>query len=420
MVRKESSSGLRNGARGLGQVLLLVATVDVGLIACGRSNVWFPGDAYEGVGNDAGKGGSAGKGGLAAGGSGGSVTTGGTGGSVTTGGSGGGGYGGTISSGGFPLGGMGGSAAGAAGAAGAGPGPFACPSVPVTCDTFTNFSTAAFTTFGSGTFTGGVAVYGEGLVHTDGPEIHVTGTVSDYGSGILLWFTHCSDLSAFEGVTFTADGSTSFGNNIEFMALTNSDYPWQPRPGDEKGGCTASDPDNAWAECLAPNAGFILGPMPQVLYWGGLSGGTPVPWDAATSPRELVGLQWHFPYNPGFGSYTVDVTIDDVSFIGGGANDCGPGPGAGGMGGMGGIGGIGGIGGFAGSAGSSGMPGSGAGGMPSAGAGGMSGAGGSSGAGFGGGGFSGGAGTSGGGLSGSAGAGGTSAGEGGLGGEGGA
>jgi hypothetical protein len=343
-VVRTNGSRRRNQRRGLGQILLLVAAIDVGVVACGRSNVWFPGDAYEGGGDAAGRGGSAGKGGLTTGGTGGLVSTGG---SAGAGGSGNFGNGGTLSTGGFPVGGSG----AFAGAAGAGPGPFACAGVKASCDSFTNFSTLATTTWGLGAFTGGVSVFGSGLMHTDGANVHVAGTVSDYGSGLVLWFTSCADLSAYSGVSFTVSGTTTF-TYVEFMPLTNSDYPWQPRPQDQKGACTSGTPTFPWNDCIAPMAPVALGPSPQYLYWHSITGGYPVPWNQYTSPLELVGLEWHFPYDPSYGPYTVDMTLDDVSFIGGTGNDCGPG-----IGGMGGMGGVGGVGGVAGSAGWSGMPG---------------------------------------------------------------
>jgi hypothetical protein len=345
-------------------VLLVVAAIDVGVVACGRSNVWFPGDAYEGGGDEAGRGGSAGKGGLATGGTGGSMNTGGTGGS---GGSGNFGNGGTVSTGGSGIAGSA-ALAGAAGAAPVGPGPFACVGVKASCDSFSNFSSVATTTWGFGSFSGGITVFGSGLMHTDGASIHVVGTVSDYGSGIVLWFTNCADLSNYSGVTFTVSGST-FTNSVEFMPLMNSDYPWQPRPEDQRGACTSENPGSPWTDCIEPLTTVALGPSPQFAYWNSIMGGYPVSWNQYTGPLELVGLEWHFPYNAGYGPYMVDLTLDNVSFIGGTGNDCGPG--IGGMGGMGGMGGAG-NGGVAGSAGWSGMPG---------GAGGMSGRAGSSGAG---------------------------------------
>jgi hypothetical protein len=349
--------------------------VDVGLIACGRSNVWYPGDAFEGGGDEDATGGSSGKG-ANTGGKGGTFTfdTGGTG-TGGTAGSGNVGNGGTLSTGGSTVGGTGGSS-GSAGVPNMGPGPFECAYTEATCDSFTNFSTANATTFGSGTFTGGVSVVGDGLAYTDGANVHVTGAVRSYGSGIILWFTTCSDLSAFSGVTFTIEGGTGFGNTVEFMPLTNSDYPWQPRPEDKKGACTATDATNPFSECIAPVVKVGLGPMPQYVFWNEVAGGYPIPWVSTFSPWELVGLEWHFPWDPSFGSYAVDMTLDNITFIGGVGNDCGPGPGVGGMGGMGGIAGFGGFGGagFGGVAGT-GMAGNGAGGMPGSGAGGMPGGG---------------------------------------------
>jgi hypothetical protein len=97
--------------------------------------------------------------------------------------------------------------------------------------------------------------------------------------------------------------------------------------------------------------------------WAQVMGGMPTAWDAMASPREVVGIQWQFPWSEGRMAYAVDVTLDNVAFVGGTgpATACPPYmAGGGGMGGMGGEGGMAGSGGAPG--GGAGMAGGGAGG----------------------------------------------------------
>jgi hypothetical protein len=216
------------------------------------------------------------------------------------------------------------------------------------------------------------------MTNTD--ALHVTGTVAGYGRGFNVWFTLCSTLAAYGGVQFTVSGMTTDAmapNTIDFQVQTNSDYPWQPFPATNmKGSCTAASADMAWSVCIAPGAnGRMLGDMPQTVMWADVTGGMPVAFNATTSPAEVVGLQWQFPWSEGRAEYTVDVTLDNVAFV------MGTGPtsecpaymmGGGGMGGMGGMSGA------AGAAGAgAGMAGGGAGGaaagMAGGGAGGMGG-----------------------------------------------
>jgi len=348
--------------------------------------------------NTAGKGGGGGAGGTTGGTGGAGGTTGGVGGAGgTTGGV--GGAAGAVTTGGS-AGVATGGASGASGAAGGGAaGPFVCKGTTPTCSAVTQFAE-----WGSGDFHGGASVFGAGVTQdmTDLSVLHVTGMVSGYGHGFNLWFTFCSNLTtATGGVTFTVRGTTAdaMPNLIDFQPQTNSNYPWEPFPlVNQKGGCTAvpagSDP---WSYCTAPSARVTLGDAPQTVTWAQVMGGAPVPFDPATSPAEIVGLQWQFPWTSTSTAYAVDVTLDDVKLTGiTPETDCGVYVATGGMGGMAGAAGsgagmsgaagdgaagnagMGGMGGMAGAAGSgagaAGAAGSGAG---AAGAGGMSGAAGS-------------------------------------------
>jgi hypothetical protein len=359
--------------------LVAVLGANALVAACGRTDVFYRDDAYGAQGGYHALGGGSGKGGR--GGKGGGVSTGGTGatggtlsntgggintgGSTNTGGTAGGGtfgFGGRV---GFGMGGRGafGGAAGRAGAAGSGfagaagsgpMGPFACAGVLATCDQFTSFSTADGITWGIGAFTGGISVFGSKIVRdtSDTTGIHITGTVADYGSGFVIWFTQCSSLKDFLGVIFRATGMTTLGNVMQVQLLTNSDYPWQPRPQDLKGACTSATPDNPWTDCVAPSLAVGLSSTTQAYLWSDFAGGMPVAWDPSTSPGELVGLQWLFLYdgNP----YDVDVRVDTVGFMTPPdvpAVNCGSA-----MGGMGGMAGAAGVAGASGHAGSGGFP----------------------------------------------------------------
>jgi hypothetical protein len=335
----------------------------------------FGDEAEDGGGDDKG-GGTAGVSGNPTGGS----STGGVSGTGTTGGSSTGGATGGSTTGGSSTGGAGG-VAGNAGAGGgaAAMGPYGCATPQVAnCGAVSDFPIASGQTFGNMMFSGGMSVFGDGItrdmMNTGG--LHVTGMVSGYGRGFNIWFSLCSSLQMYGGVEFIVSGTTTDAmamNTIEFQAQTNTNYPWQPFVASNgvKGACTAPDPAMAWNMCIAPGkTGIVLGATAQQVMWADVSGGGPAMWNPAMSPSELVGLQWQFPWSEGRAAYMVDVTLDDVKFIGGtGPTTACPAysTGAGGMGGAGGA--PGGAGGAPGGAG--GAPG-GAGGAPG-GAGGMAG-----------------------------------------------
>ena len=295
----------------------------------GRSEKLEDGDdASSGQGGDAGEtarggskaggtsgvptGGASGRGGAGSGGmaTGGTPPTGGAGGMLVQGGT-GGAPGGTDGSGGK---------GGTAGATGMGP--YACD-MPKTanCGAITDFSTSFAQSWGSGDFSGGVAVFGEGIVRdTATGSLHITGTVAGYGHGFILWFTFCSTLAAYAGITLTVSGTTTDAttpNTIHFEIQTNADYPWQPRPMDRKGGCTAPTGVDPYGVCIAPSLPILLSATPAFVSWAQMMGGVPTAWSATFSPAEILGLQWQFPWSEGRQPYFVNVTLDNVRFTGG-------------------------------------------------------------------------------------------------------
>jgi hypothetical protein len=258
-----------------------------------------------------------------------------------------------------------------------------------TCNFITEFSTATAASFGMGDFTGGITVFGTTASTATTPayardmsnteSIHVTGTVTGYGFGFGLWFAACSDLSAFNGVEFTIGGTSGHAtkpNAVELQIQTNSDYPWEAAPADMKGGCTSTDPTNPWGSCLAPKEEVMIAatPMAVPVLWAAVgadpgSEGAPVPWAPATSPAEVIGIQWQFPWDAAATPYEVDVTLESIRLTGTDEALCPTVSGMGGAGGMGGMGGM--AGSSSGGAGAGGMAsgGAGAGGMASGGAG---------------------------------------------------
>ena len=233
--------------------------------------------------------------------------------------------------------GAGGAIAGSAGVSAAGStssGPFSCPKGnTANCDTWSTFSQATTISWGSGVFQGGVTTFGAKLTRDPASDaIHVSGTVDNYGYGFGLFFLNCSDLSAYTGVGFKLSGNAGPMNKMIFQVQTNPDYPWQAMPGDRKGGCTAAVATDPFGTCIAPSV--TLPVADQNVLFTDLMGGKPT---ATASPDQALGLQWALPYD-GKTSYPFDVTVSEVTLIGGTGTSCKP-AGSGGMDGMGGSGG---------------------------------------------------------------------------------
>ncbi|HEY1537214.1 MAG TPA: hypothetical protein VGF76_24505 [Polyangiaceae bacterium] len=239
--------------------------------------------------------------------------------------------------------GLGGSStAGAAGLSIAGAsssGPFNCAKGNIAnCDTWSTFSHATTTSWGSSVFQGGVTTFGANLTRDPASSaIHVSGTVDNYGYGFGLFFLNCSDLSAYTGVSFKLSGTAGSANMMIFQVQTNPDYPWEAMPSDRKGGCTAAVASDPFGTCVAPS--ITLPIADQSVPFTDLMGGKPL---ATASPDQALGLQWALPYD-GKTSYMFDVTVSEVKLIGGTGVSCNPpSTGAGGAGGAGGASGAGG------------------------------------------------------------------------------
>src|SRR5882724_6862339 len=210
-------------------------------------------------------------------------------------------------------------------------GPFNCAKGNLAnCDTWSTFSQATTTSWGSSVFHGGVTTFGANLKRDPASNaIHVSGSVDNYGYGFGLFFLNCSDLSAYTGVSFKLSGTAGSANTMIFQVQTNPDYPWQAKPSDRKGGCTAAAASDPFGTCVAPSVTLPIADH-SVLFTD-LMGGKPL---ATASPNQALGLQWALPYD-GKTSYMFDVTVSEVKLIGGSGMSCGP-AGTGGAGGTGG------------------------------------------------------------------------------------
>ncbi len=227
-----------------------------------------------------------------------------------------------------------GGTAGLASAGAGAMGPYQCAKGnKANCDSWTTFSTATTTSWGSSVFQGGVTTFGAKLVRDSSTSaIHVSGTVDNYGYGFGLFFLNCSDLSAYTGLSFKLSGTAGTANMMIFQVQTNPDYPWQAMPTDKKGGCTATVATDPFGTCVAPSKTLAI--ADTTVLWGDLAGGMPT---ASASPDQALGLQWALPYD-GKTSYSFDVTVSDVKLIGGTGTSvsCNGAAGAGGTGGAGG------------------------------------------------------------------------------------
>ncbi|HEX3773585.1 MAG TPA: hypothetical protein VHV51_03920, partial [Polyangiaceae bacterium] len=180
-------------------------------------------------------------------------------------------------------------------------------------------------------------------------DIHMTGTVDNYGFGFGLYFSSCSDLSAYTGVSFKIKGNAGTTMKIDFQVQTNEDYPWQALPSSMKGGCTATPANvaNPFADCIAPTDPVTVATAESTVtvMFTDIMGGKPT---ATVDPKQVVGIQWGFEWSATAMPYLADVTVSDITLIGGTGVSCTSG--TGGTGGSGGSGGAAGGGGGSGGA----------------------------------------------------------------------
>jgi hypothetical protein len=214
------------------------------------------------------------------------------------------------------------SGAGASSGGASATGPFTCAGTMANCSSWTTFAQSTMNSWGTGMFTGGITTFGTTLKRdaTTTDSIHVTGTVDGYGYGFGLYFSGCSDLSKYTGVSFKIKGTAGTPPAITFQVQTNADYPWEAAPMN-KGGCTATDLTNPFGSCIAPSKSVTV-PAAETtvsVLWADLGTGMPT---ATADPTQVLGIQWGFPWATG-ANYMFDVTVSDVTLTGGtGSTSC--------------------------------------------------------------------------------------------------
>ncbi len=285
---------------------LVVFSSVVGFAACSDGTSGGSRPDPQATGNT----GNTGKGGSSTGGTG--SSTGGTGSST----------GGTGSS----TGGTGSSTGGTTSASG-----FTCAGTQLTSAEITDFTTmGAMNTWGAApALSGGVFVYPPAMtVDTSAGVLNVSGSVADY-SGFGLWFTACSDATAFDGISFDISGNVGTSAKITVALQTHSDYPINTV--DMKGGCAFASAATQYTDCVYPT---VTKDVPEgggtvTVAWSEFAGGKPV---ATGDASEIVGIQWSFAWAMGSTAYPIDVDVDNVHFLGDTVGAGGAGPGEGGAG----------------------------------------------------------------------------------------
>lgn len=232
-----------------------------------------------------------------------------------------------------------GSGTAGSGTAGAGGGAgFACAGTKPTSALITEFGdlVASATSAGQFTYTlgvpGGTFAYQVGdLTVTDASmALNVKGTVKNY-DGFGLYTNTCTDASAYTGVSFSIKGNAGTGGKLNFRVQTNSNTAIDAT--NKKGTCKPTDTTNTYPDCHPSAVDIPVTAEAKTIEvkFSELMGGVPV---AAVDGKDIVGLEWSFAWaGPTDTMYAVDVTLDDVKFIGGGNTGGTGGAGGGGAGG---------------------------------------------------------------------------------------
>lgn len=176
--------------------------------------------------------------------------------------------------------------------------------------------------FGSG-FSGFSYFYPGALVSdVSSSAWHLSGMVSEY-AGFALAFVCGTDASAYDGVQFTISGSIGAPGALTFSVPTASDEPIDPNKPNDRASCTPVN-NQYDGTCAQPSTTIAVSSTKKTvtLKWSDLTGGRPNP----VKPGDIIALRWIFGW-PVMGSdaaavasYPVDVTIDDVTFVGGAAD----------------------------------------------------------------------------------------------------
>jgi hypothetical protein len=232
-----------------------------------------------------------------------------------------------------------GSATGGSGMGGAGGGSStACAAMKPASNLVTEFMdltpNASQFTFQAGV-PGGTFSYQPADLMVANPEgtLKVTGTVKNY-DGFGVYFTTCTDASAYTGVSFDIKGNVGPSGKLSFRFQSNANTAVDTV--NKKGTCVVP-PGTADPYPLCHDATYDItvteGGGEVAVKFSDVMGGVPV---ATVDGKDIVGLQWAFAWAGATDTeYPVDVTVDNIKFTGGPAGGSGNG-GSGGGGGAGG------------------------------------------------------------------------------------
>jgi hypothetical protein len=188
----------------------------------------------------------------------------------------------------------------------------------VTDMTFGDFAT---------TLSGGTFIYPTSMVSDmSASNWHITGTVSDY-TGMGLYFNNCAlvDASAYRGISFTISGVTSSSTpNMLTMGVSIAAdtvaYSWYVAhdagtSAPNFGTCYPASGNLYDGTCADPMRVFTIPTTAQTvtILFSEFLGGRPV---ATVNPAQITSIYWFFPWSgTGTTPFTVDVVIDDLSFV---------------------------------------------------------------------------------------------------------
>jgi len=148
---------------------------------------------------------------------------------------------------------------------------------------------------------------------------HISGSVADY-TGFVLAFLCGTDASAYSGIQFTIKGSVGAPGALTLFVATAADEAIDPSQPTGRAGCKPVS-NQYDGTCVQPSKIIAVTSDTKTiaLKWSDFSGSKPGP----VKPSEILALRWIFTWPVGAGdaastvaSYPVDVTIDDVSFVG--------------------------------------------------------------------------------------------------------
>jgi hypothetical protein len=250
--------------------------------------------------------------------------TGGSGGTMTSGGATSGGSAGSSSGGssGGTTGGSGGATGGSGGA------PVTCTPQPAPAgglmldEGVADMTRPGFYSFGdfSMTFSGGNFIYPEMGMYpltstwTAGGVWNIAGTVGDY-SGFGLYFPCRADLSAFDGIEFTISGTLGMAPLTMRFGMVSNTYDAPTAMPPLQGTCVPASTTNPGATCTEPKIAIEVTdqPVTHQITWAEFTDGLP---NDMANPAEFMNFSWYFAW-PATAPYEVDITIDNVTFMGG-------------------------------------------------------------------------------------------------------